>query len=445
VDIGPALAEARTKAGMTIDDVSERTRIRRQLISDIEHDDYSACGGDFYTRGHIRAIAKVVGTDPVPLIEEYDGYVAGPPAAPVPVLPEPGHENGFGTEPRPRPGVPPTQSDSWLARTFPAVTSPRPPEAWPGREPEADLAGPPADPTEAPANLPDLAARADPDDQADPRVQADPADPADQTDLHDWEIVPRSRPDWAGSARARYDSARARYDSARARFDRAGWLVTFDWRIIAAAGVVVLAVLITLIVLLLSGSSPGTGHAAGAAGRHHPAAIGRTVRTTSTPRPRASAAPAAGQAAVPLRPVSAAAFGPGGTGQGDNPGQASLAISGRSGPGWQTNWYTSADFGNLQPGTGLLLDMGRVVTVSSVRVRLGGAGGGALELRAGDQPALAALRPVARSGGARGTLTLVPGAPTTARYVLIWFTRLPLDSAGTYQATVYHVSVIGRA
>jgi transcriptional regulator with XRE-family HTH domain len=78
VGIGGALAEARSEAGLTITQVSERTRIRETIIRDIERDDYSACGGDFYTRGHIRAIARVVGTDPVPLIEEYDG--AGVPA-----------------------------------------------------------------------------------------------------------------------------------------------------------------------------------------------------------------------------------------------------------------------------------------------------------------------------------------------------------------------------
>src|SRR5580704_8589054 len=57
---------------MTITQVSERTRIRETIIRDIERDDYATCGGDFYARGHIRAIAHVVGTDPVPLIMEYD-------------------------------------------------------------------------------------------------------------------------------------------------------------------------------------------------------------------------------------------------------------------------------------------------------------------------------------------------------------------------------------
>src|SRR5277367_1639494 len=78
MSIGENLTEARQRAGLTVAQVSQQTRIREVIIQGIEQDDYSACGGDFYTRGHIRAIARVVGTDPVPLIEEYDG--AGVPA-----------------------------------------------------------------------------------------------------------------------------------------------------------------------------------------------------------------------------------------------------------------------------------------------------------------------------------------------------------------------------
>jgi cytoskeletal protein RodZ len=72
VRIGEALAEARSQAGLTVAEVSLRTRIRETIIRDIEDDDYSACGGDFYTRGNIRSIAKAVGADPEPLIREYD-------------------------------------------------------------------------------------------------------------------------------------------------------------------------------------------------------------------------------------------------------------------------------------------------------------------------------------------------------------------------------------
>ena len=61
MSIGEALAEARGRAGLTVAEVSQRTRIRETIIRGIERDDYAACGGDFYARGNIRSIANAVG------------------------------------------------------------------------------------------------------------------------------------------------------------------------------------------------------------------------------------------------------------------------------------------------------------------------------------------------------------------------------------------------
>jgi cytoskeletal protein RodZ len=72
VGIGDTLAEARRQAGLTLAQVSQQTRIRESIIAAIEQGDFSPCGGDFYARGHIRSIAEVVGTDPAPLVREYD-------------------------------------------------------------------------------------------------------------------------------------------------------------------------------------------------------------------------------------------------------------------------------------------------------------------------------------------------------------------------------------
>jgi hypothetical protein len=249
----------------------------------------------------------------------------------------------------------------------------------------------------------------------------------------------------AGHARVRRPG---RYQRARslARYERSRGLVTLDWRVIAAVGGIVLIGLIILIYLLASGSSPSPAHGASAAAHH---SAGRTARGRST-APARSPAPAAtrsaaatGPAAGPLQPVSAAAFGPGGTGQGDNPQQAALAISSHPGAGWQTNWYATANFGNLQSGTGLLLNLGSVVTVTGASVDLGAGTGGDLQLRAGDVPTLAALQPVAVANDAHGVLALSLPSPVHVRYLLLWFSRLPADSAGTYQATVYHVAITG--
>ncbi len=80
MSIGETLADARRRAGLTVTQVSQQTRIRESIIRDIEQNEFSACGGDFYARGHIRSIASVVGTDPVPLISAYDAE-HGPPGA----------------------------------------------------------------------------------------------------------------------------------------------------------------------------------------------------------------------------------------------------------------------------------------------------------------------------------------------------------------------------
>lgn len=83
VSIGSDLAEARQRAGLSVTEVSQRTRIREALIHGIEHDDYGECGGDFYARGFIRAIARVVGSDPGPLIADYDAAHRPPQADPA--------------------------------------------------------------------------------------------------------------------------------------------------------------------------------------------------------------------------------------------------------------------------------------------------------------------------------------------------------------------------
>ena len=81
MSIGEDLAQARERAGLTVTEVSERTRIRATIIRAIEHDDYSGCGGDFYARSDVRAIARAVGTDPGPLIRDYDAAHGSPLAA----------------------------------------------------------------------------------------------------------------------------------------------------------------------------------------------------------------------------------------------------------------------------------------------------------------------------------------------------------------------------
>ena len=77
--IGPRIARARAMLDLSIDELSQRTRIRPHVIEAIEVDDFGPCGGDFYARGHLTAIARVLGLDLDPLMKEYDDRYAGGP------------------------------------------------------------------------------------------------------------------------------------------------------------------------------------------------------------------------------------------------------------------------------------------------------------------------------------------------------------------------------
>ncbi|WP_241995248.1 helix-turn-helix domain-containing protein [Kribbella antiqua] len=72
MSIGSELTAARERADMTIEQLSAATRIRTGLLVAMEADDFSRCGGNFYARGHIRAIARVVKADPAPLLASFD-------------------------------------------------------------------------------------------------------------------------------------------------------------------------------------------------------------------------------------------------------------------------------------------------------------------------------------------------------------------------------------
>lgn len=83
MSVGETLTRARESAGLTVDDLSSQTRIRAGLIRQIEGDDFNGCGGAVYARGHLRAMAKVVGLDADELVAEFDRSHA---SEPVPAL-----------------------------------------------------------------------------------------------------------------------------------------------------------------------------------------------------------------------------------------------------------------------------------------------------------------------------------------------------------------------
>jgi hypothetical protein len=159
---------------------------------------------------------------------------------------------------------------------------------------------------------------------------------------------------------------------------------------------------------------------------------------------RQAAAKAAAQHVTTLSVASVEAYGPSGLGDGDNPGNAGEAIARHASTPWTSQWYVTPDFGMLKHGTGLLLNLGGKVTVSSVRLELPQFQGTDLQIRVGNGTTSQDLRVAAKANNVAGLVKLTLRRPTAARYLLIWITQLPPDGAGHYQASVSNVVVTGR-
>ena len=80
--IGPQLRAARERLRLSIDQLAERTRIRPHVIEALEIDDFVPCGGDFYARGHLRTLARILGLDVAPILETYTERYADAPVDP---------------------------------------------------------------------------------------------------------------------------------------------------------------------------------------------------------------------------------------------------------------------------------------------------------------------------------------------------------------------------
>ena len=72
MSLGEFLQGARESAGLSIDELSDRTSIRAGLLRQIENNNFIHCGGDTYARGHLRNIAAVISVDAQTLLDLYN-------------------------------------------------------------------------------------------------------------------------------------------------------------------------------------------------------------------------------------------------------------------------------------------------------------------------------------------------------------------------------------
>jgi cytoskeletal protein RodZ len=69
---GSQLRDMREAAGLSKDELASMISIRVGLISQMEANDFSHCGGDTYARGHLKNIATRLGLEPDFFVEMYN-------------------------------------------------------------------------------------------------------------------------------------------------------------------------------------------------------------------------------------------------------------------------------------------------------------------------------------------------------------------------------------
>lgn len=74
MSIGQVLRDARISHGLSLQDISEKIKVRVSLLSLIESDQFSKVGAPTYVKGHITAFAKIVGLDARELLKGFEDY-----------------------------------------------------------------------------------------------------------------------------------------------------------------------------------------------------------------------------------------------------------------------------------------------------------------------------------------------------------------------------------
>jgi hypothetical protein len=141
----------------------------------------------------------------------------------------------------------------------------------------------------------------------------------------------------------------------------------------------------------------------------------------------------------------------------ENAEETGLAVDGKPGTGWTTlSYYTYAELGHLKDGVGLLIDLGEDRTVTDITLDFG-ASPTSYEVWATPEGATSAptvAPPVSFDGASdvwvpaiakagAGPSSSVSLDPMTTRYVLLWLTKLPVETEGKYRGIVNEVTIEG--
>ena len=84
-NVAERLREAREREGLSIREISARTKIRPAALEALEHGQFDRLPGDFYTRTFLKAYAREVRLPEEEILRDFDGTLAPAEPEPVPV------------------------------------------------------------------------------------------------------------------------------------------------------------------------------------------------------------------------------------------------------------------------------------------------------------------------------------------------------------------------
>lgn len=158
--------------------------------------------------------------------------------------------------------------------------------------------------------------------------------------------------------------------------------------------------------------------------------------TQPSAQPQESAPPG-----TPIKPVAVRDYDPQGDGE-ENSNEVGLAHNGDTTDAWHTTTYfNSAALGNLKSGVGLVFDFGKPTSFDRVVLAFAEPGE-SVELRAANAMGndAAALPVVASANDVKVPVELKPAPGTSARYWLVWVTKLVRTADGKYAAAIAEVA-----
>lgn len=171
-------------------------------------------------------------------------------------------------------------------------------------------------------------------------------------------------------------------------------------------------------------------------------AISTTATTTSAPPTTATTTSATPEPEVVLEIARITDFDPGGDDGSEHPERLALINDDDPTRGWQTELYTTRDFGRLKDGVGLVVELADAAELTELTVR-SPTRGWAFEVFTSDRPPVAASwgDPVAVRDDVRSDTTVeVDSRPV--RSLLLWITDL--GDGPQHRVTITDIELTGR-